>query len=218
MSDYKIIDLSIWMDDFVFPGNPELKVTGPINRVSGTNPEYVYDLKFCSQSGSHIQGAHYFDEVGQRINQYTLEHFEGYAYIIDVSKRGEDITVDDLKKTLKNIDLNDMILLFRTGYMDDLIKNSDNASKRPGLSIDAAKYLCEEKKIKMIAIDALGVESVSSKNYEVNVYLTTQNILILECLTNLQLLSGRVFIEAYPLKIKGIEGTPCRAVAKVYKE
>jgi len=217
MSDYKIIDISIWLDDFTFPGNPEVKVTGPANRVSGTNPEYVYDFEFCSQSGTHIQGAHYFDKEGQKIDQYSLEHFEAYAHIIDVSKRSEDITLDDLKKEIDNINLENMILLFRTGYMDDLINKIDDP-KRPGLSMAAAKYLCEVKKIKMIAIDALGVESVDSKNYEVNVYLTTQNILILECLTNLHLLSGRPFIEAFPLKIQGVEGTPCRAIAKVYKE
>lgn len=217
MSDYKIIDLTIWLDDFVFPGNPELKVSGPINRVSGTNPEFVYDFEFCSQSGTHIQGSHYFNKDGQQIDQYKLDHFEGYAHIIDVSKRGEDITLSDLKKEIDNIHLEDMILLFRTGYMDDLINNIDD-SKQPGLSLDAAKYLCEVKKIKMIAIDALGVESIESKNYEVNVYLTTQNILILECLTNLHLLSGRPFIEAFPLKIKGVEGTPCRAIAKVYQK
>ena len=54
MMSYKIVELSIWMDDFVFPDNPLMKVTGPFNRVSGSHPEYVYDLEFCSQSGTHI--------------------------------------------------------------------------------------------------------------------------------------------------------------------
>ncbi len=213
---YKIVDLSIWMDDFIFPGNPPVVREGPINRVTGSNPEYVYDLEFCSQSGSHIQGAHYFKSDGIRIHEYQLEDFEGKAHIIDVTKRGEDITKDDLLEKVADVGLEGKIVVFRTGFMDELISSQRMDMKRPGLSLEAARYLCQEKKIKMIAIDALGVESVKSKNYEVNVYLCTQRILILECITNLHLMKGsEIYIEAFPLKIKGVEGTPCRAIAKV---
>lgn len=216
MSDYRIIDISIWMDAFVFPGNPEISICGPNNRVTGDNPEYVYDLELCSQSGTHIQGAHYFLENGSRINDYPLSHFEGPAYVLDCDKRGKDITEEELKEQLSTVDLKDKILILRTGHMDELLRDQMIIQKkRPGLSLGAARYLCEKKGIKMIAIDSLGVESRLSKNYDVNVYLCNRGILILECLANLNKIQAReVFLEAYPLKIKGVEGTPCRAIIK----
>jgi len=218
MQPYKIIDLSIWMDDFEFPGNPTMKVDGPHNRVGGDNPEFVYDLELCTQTGTHIQGAHYFKHDGKKINTYSLEAFEGVAYVVDITKRGEDITRSELETLLHSVNLEQKILVLRTGHMDEIIKDKKLEPKnRPGLSLEAAKYLCEEKKIKMIAIDSVGVESRKSKNYDVNVYLCNQEILILECITNLELLEGEnISIEAYPLKIKGVEGAPCRAIAKVY--
>lgn len=216
MENYKIIDVSVWMDSFVFPGNPVLKVLGPFNRVNGKNREFVYDLEICSQSGTHIQGPHYFLENGKRINECPLTSFEGPAYILDINKRGTDITLDEIKALLDNIDLKDKILILRTGHMEELIKRKIIDNKlRPGLSLDAAKYLCEEKKIKMIGIDSIGLESRITKNYDVNVYLCSQGIIILECLANLYSIKKRyVFLEAYPLKITGVEGTPCRAIVK----
>lgn len=217
MAEKKIIDLSIWMDEFTFPGNPVFQPNGPMNRVEGSNPEYVYDFKLCSQSGTHIQGAHYFSECGKKINEFPLERFQGNAYIMDVKKRGEDITLEDVEKELDSVDLTERILIFRTGHMDELIKDQYiDPKRRPGLSIEAARYLCEEKKVNMLAIDSIGLESRVSQNYEVNVYLCSKEILILECITNLDRINAKeVFLEAFPLKIKGVEGTPCRAIAKV---
>lgn len=56
MPSYRIIDISVWMDDFKFPGNPDMRVMGPYNHVNGDNPEYVYDFEFCSQSGTYTRG------------------------------------------------------------------------------------------------------------------------------------------------------------------
>ena len=213
---YKVTDISIWMDEFKFPGNPKLNISGPHNRVSGKNPEFVYDIELCSQSGTHIQGPHYFDGNGAKIDEFEIEDFCGDAYIVDVIKRGEDVTKEDLEEQISEIDLKGKIVIFRTGHMDELIKKKiiEN-NKRPGLSLEAAKYLCEDKKVKMIAIDSIGLESRITENYEVNVYLCSKNILILECINNLYDIKNKeIILEAFPLKIRGIEGTPCRAIIK----
>lgn len=216
ISNYKIIDVSIWMDAFIFPDNPAWELEGPLNRVRGSNPEYVYDFKLCSQSGTHIQGPHYFKEDGARINEFQLSCFEGTAYLIDLVKRGVDTEKDELAYLLKDIDLTDGILILRTGHMDELIRDKQfDQATRPGISIEAAEFLCEEKGVRMIAIDSVGLESRTSKNYEVNTYLCSKGILILECLANLYSIQSRkVHLEAFPLKIDGVEGTPCRAIIK----
>jgi len=213
---YRIIDVSQWMGDFLFPGNSDFFVTGPFNRVQGNNPEFVYDMVLCTQTGTHIQGPHYFLESGKKIDDFPLSSFEGWAFLVDLEKRGTDTTRDDLILKVQREDLSGDIMLFRTGNMEEIIKSGViNPNKRPGLTLDAAKYLAEEQRVKMIAIDSIGVESRKSKNFEVNKYLCSKGVLLLEGLINLNAVHKRkTFLEAFPLKIRGVEGTPCRAIIK----
>jgi len=214
--NHKITDISIGMGDFNFPGNPEITISGPYNRVKGNNPEFVYDIQLCSQSGTHIQGGHYFKLDGKSIDKYDIEDFQGEAYIIDIFKRGEDVTGEELKNKISKIDLDGKVLILRTGHMEELISEKIiDEARRPGISLDAAEYLCEEKKVKMIAIDSIGLESRNTKNYEVNTYLSGRGVLILECISNINNIeNGNIILEAYPLKIVGVEGSPCRAVIR----
>ncbi len=67
----------------------------------------------------------------------------------------------------------------------------------------------------MIEIDSIGVESRKSKNFQVNKYLCSEGVLLLEGLFNLNAVHKRkIFLEAFPLKTSGVEGTPCRAIIK----
>jgi len=216
MSNYRIIDISQWMGDFDFPGNGAFRIMGPFNRVEGSNPEFVYDVEMCTQSGTHVQGPHYFLETGRRIDAFPLESFEGEAILVDMEKRGIDTTRDELFEKIAGENLAGKILVLRTGNMEEIVATGEiDPKKRPGLSLEAAEYLAEQR-VKMIAIDSVGLESRMTSNYEVNKYLCSRGVLILEGLINLSAIPGRrFFLEAFPLKIRNVEGTPCRAIAKV---
>jgi len=216
MKPYRIIDVSMWIDAFIFSSDQEVRVTGPHNRVGGNNREFVYDLTLCTQSGTHIQGGHYFREEGKRIEEYPLSFFEGEAFVADITKRGTDTTKEELARIIDGIDLRGKILVLRTGHMEEVIKTGKlESASRPGLSLEAAVYLAETRGIKMLAIDSIGVESRTTRNHDVNYYLCGKDVLILEGLVNLAAVSSReVFLEAFPLRIRGVEGTPCRAIIK----
>ncbi len=216
MRNYRIIDISMYLDGFVFDEDQCIELEGPFNRVPGSNPEFVYDIKLCTQSGTHIQGPHYFLEDGQAIDEFSLDCFESDAFVVDMPKRGEDMSLEELKLAVGGIDLRGKAVLFRTGHMEELVNGKALEShSRPGLSLAAAKYLVEEKGVKMLGIDSVGFESRVTKNYEVNVYLCQNKILLLEGLVNLHSLKKDwVFVEAFPLKLAKVEGTPCRAIAK----
>lgn len=216
MAEHRIVDVSTWMDGFDFPDDQPFERDGPFDRVSGSNPEYVYDLALSTQTGTHVQGSHYFDEDGKRIEEYSLDRFEGRAVRVELDKRGVDTTVDDLRSKLESVELPDGILILQTGHMDEVVASGTlHPDTRPGLSLDAAEWLVEAKGLEMIAVDSVGVESRNTENYEVNVYLGEQDVLILEGLVNLDSVASKeVWLEALPLKIRGVEGTPCRAVIK----
>ncbi len=209
----KIIDISMDMRDFVFPGDPACTLRGPFNRISGSNEQFVYDLDISTQSGTHVQGPHYFLKDGKKISEFTLDCFMGEAVVIDITKRGEDTGLEEMKTLISIEEGRGKILILRTGHMEELISSQILDPKtRPGLSLESAKYLAEEVKVKMIAIDSVGIESRISKNYEVNVYLCKREVLLLECLTNLSAIHSRhVWLSAVPIRIDGVEGAPCRA-------
>lgn len=211
----ELIDLSVDAAAFTFPGDPPATATGPLNRVTGANPEYVYDLALCSQSGTHVQGPHYFMADGRRIDAFGLEAFCGRACVVDAPARGRDTDVATLRQQLPAGPLE--VVLLRTGHMDELAAGlALEPSTRPGLSGEAARYLAETRGVRLLGIDSVGLESLSSRNYEVNRYLCERGVLLLEGLVGLHRLPrDGAYLEAFPLKLAGVEGTPCRAVARV---
>ena len=212
----RLVDVSQCLEDFVFPGNPALSRNGPHNRVPGNNREFVYDLSFCTQSGTHIQGPHYFLEHGKTIDLFPIETFEGPCLIIDLEKREIDTTAEDLKALIHPEERILPILILRTGHMDEVLASGVlDPGKRPGLSPDAATFLAEETSFRLVGIDSVGLESRKSQNFEVNLFFCSKEILLLEGLVNLCTVRNRIaFLHAFPLKTRGVEGTPCRAVIR----
>ena len=217
MTGAELVDVSMWMDAFTFPGDQPVQARGPLNVLPGTNPEYVYELSMPSQGGTHIQGPHYFLADGARIDSFPLERFEGRAHLVDVVRRGEDTEPEELAAALGDEDVRGDVVLLRSGHMDEVVATGVlDPAARPGLSLAAAAYLADERGAGMIAIDSVGMESRRTRNYEVNVFLCRRGVLLLEGLVNLGALShdDDLWLEAFPLKLRGVEGTPCRAVVR----
>ncbi len=214
----RLLDISMDTGAYTFPGNPPLEKSGPHNRVTGPVREYVYDLGLCTQSGTHIQSGHYFLEHGETMDQVALERCQGWCRLVPLSKKGEDTTREDLEKLFEAHPLEETMILFVTGHMEEIMATGKCLPEsRRGLSPEAAAYLAEERHVTLLGIDSVGLESRSFNDFRVSRYLGARGVLLLECLVNLQQLPpfSRAYLEAFPLKIKGVEGTPCRAVLRI---
>ena len=221
----KIVDLSMKMEDnmFTFPGNKPFQVIGPYSAVSGKNREYCYELGFTTQTGTHIQGSHYFLRDGKTIDTYPLEIFEGEIIKVDLVGETEINNNILIERLGLEKNLVDKAVLLHTGYMEYLIEEmilnkrisiSDAIKNKPGLTLDGAKFLTS-KKPKILGIDSFGFEPSTSIDFEVNHYLCEKDIVILEGLVNLGSVFNGAWLEAFPLSISGVEGTPCRAIARI---
>ncbi len=214
----RLLDISMDTGAYTFPGNPPLEKSGPHNRVTGPVREYVYDLRLCTQSGTHIQSGHYFLEDGETMDQVALERCQGWCRLVPLTKKGEDTTREDLERLFEEHPLEETMILFATGQMEEIIATGKCLPEsRRGLSPEAAAYLVEERHVTLLGIDSVGLESRRFNDFRVSRYLGARGVLLLECLVNLQQLPpfSRAYLEAFPLKIKGVEGTPCRAVLRV---
>jgi arylformamidase len=143
----------------------------------------------------------HFLQEGNSIDVEPLDKFIGEAAIIDASGKNS-ITLEDFSGY--DIRSNDIVLI-HTGTGD---RHTDFAY----LDISAAKWIVEHG-AKCVGIDTASVEKYGDKDAPVHKMLLARNIGINENLTNLkEFAGGRMFLVCLPLPLKGIDGSPARAV------
>jgi kynurenine formamidase len=224
---YEIVDLSLPLNEagIFFPGDRAPEVRGPFSFVPGEHREFVYEVEMSTQAGTHIQGQHYFIEEGKRIEEYPLARFEGPARVVDC--RGlQRIEADFLGRALPDLHLDAWMLLFFTGFTAELLARKSargglldlvDLADKPGLTADGASFLLE-RGARFLGIDSVGFEPHPTQDHAINRLLCRHDVLLLENLTRLELVPETgAWLECFPLPLAGVEGTPCRAIAKAPK-
>jgi arylformamidase len=197
----KIYDLThtISQDMQIYPGDPQPKFD-PHATIKDNNVN-VTRITLGSHSGTHVDAPWHFLQEGNSIDMEPLDKFIGDAAIIDATGKNS-ITSDDLSGY--DIRSNDIVLI----YTDSADCQTDFAY----LDISAANWLVEHE-AKCVGIDTPSVEEYGNKDGPVHKMLLAKNIGIIENLANLKWFAGRrMFFVCLPLPLKGIDGSPARAV------
>jgi kynurenine formamidase len=225
----EIIDLSqeIFTGMPVFPGLPEVAVT-----IHATHEQWdgitdgntvspgVNLLELGEHTGTHVDAiSHMAREYrDQSIDTMPLTMFYTEGLCLDLSQKHlhDLIEVADLERALADAALEikpgDTVLLFTDHYRRAY--GTNDWHRGPGLSIEAARWLGEQK------IAAFGVEPacpglIGSSNKEVHRICGELGFTHYENMINLHQLIGRGrfrFI-GLPLRIRGGTGSPVRAIA-----
>ncbi len=220
----KIIDLTVQLYDGLqsFPTHPKVTIIDFVTHAFSA-PRYIppcqgYASKLVLLSdhgGTHLDAPFHFFAAGKTIDEVPLETTFGDAILIDVSNRALDQTVtaamlqrrlDETQTELREGD----IVLLRTWPNEWNVPGFHEAG---GLDISAAKWL-REKKIKSIGVDLANADTGKDMNRPSHMELLGNGIGIMENLTNLdKLTKTRFFFMGVPLRIKGLSGSPIRALA-----
>jgi kynurenine formamidase len=101
-------------------------------------------------------------------------------------------------------------LIFRTGW-DQVFPEARYFTDMPALSVEACRYLADRG----VACVAIDTPSVNWSDFAAaHRVLLGAEVLIIESLRGLERLQGdQVILVALPLRIRGRDGSPCRAVA-----
>jgi kynurenine formamidase len=202
----KFIDLSHSISSAlpVFPEDQPVK----LNKIKEISKDGYTNFQLCTEMhvGTHVDGPMHLTSDNQFISEIPLDRFTGEGVIFDVQR------IDRIG--LKNIDTAkiqpDQIVLFRSG-MDIKYGEKEYFYNHPVFEEDLIYFLVKQR-VKMIGIDWF---SPDKEPYPFHKILLQNNILILENLTNLDMLIGRDFeISAFPLKIKA-DSSIVRAVARI---
>ncbi|NLN03437.1 MAG: cyclase family protein [Clostridiaceae bacterium] len=202
----KLIDLSHVIYDGmpVYPGDPNTKLS-QIKYYE--HDEYNnFKLDICMHSGTHVDAPMHLTESKQLVSEIPLESFMGDGCVLDV--RGHEVIT--MKEEYKYLIKEGCILLLYTGF-DEYYGTDKYYENHPCIDMDSCKFLVNMT-IKMVGMD---IPSPDKCLFEIHKKLLSNNIYIIENLTNLDKLleTDRFEIFAFPLKIKA-DSSISRVVAK----
>lgn len=204
-----LIDVSLPIDNTLpsWPGDPKIA----ISRVKSVETDGVTlsHLDIGSHTGTHMDAPVHFVAGGKTVDQIDSSRFNGPCRVLDLTNLpGKTISKKDLERF--RIRKGERILL--------KTKNSDYWGDRAfhedfiGLSTEAAQYLAD-RKVATVGIDYLSIEPFGSDKAgnPVHKTLLKNEILIIEGLDLRDVKPGDYILRAFPLRLKGADGSPCRA-------
>ncbi|AFU57577.1 putative cyclase family protein [Candidatus Nitrososphaera gargensis Ga9.2] len=184
----------------VYPGDPRPKFE-PHVTIKEDGKANVTRITLGSHTGTHVDAPWHFLQDGNGIDMEPLDKFVGEAAIIDASGKSS-ITAGDF--SCNDIRSGDIVLI-HTG-------TGDRPTDFAYLDVSAAKWITEHG-VRCVGIDTPSVEKYGVKDAPVHKMLLASNIGIIENLVNLEQFAGsRMFFVCLPLPLKGIDGSPARAV------
>ncbi|MRN69385.1 MAG: hypothetical protein FIO04_06765, partial [Nitrosopumilales archaeon] len=155
---------------------------------------------------------HFFSE-GDSVDKITPETFIREAVILDMSYKetGQGITDADLDSYSNSVNARDIILIY-TGY-DPLQEQNNSWKNFSYLEASAARWIVN-RKVKCLGIDTFSVEKYGFDEGTVHKTLLAKEIGIIEGLSQelKNFVGKRMFLVCLPLLLKGIDGSPARAI------
>lgn len=181
----------------VFPGDPAPQKE-MLSKIADGEFCNLTVFSMCAHNGTHVDAPYHFIESGKRIDEITLEHFVGEAY---VTAREGELTAEDAAEILKEAKAAD---LKGEAWKRILIKG--NAV----VTIEAAEVFSKA------GILLLGNESqtVGPEDAPMAVHLNLlgEEVVLLEGIRLAEVEEGVYILNAAPVNLGGADGAPCRAV------
>lgn len=204
-----LIDITrtIGLDTLVYPGDtaPNLQRTEAIESGAAFNATH---LSFSAHCGTHLDAPAHYIEGGVSIDELPLSRFRMPAYVVST---GEDPVV-----TVEHIQELPLIpgeaVLFKT--RNALLPRDKYCSDYVYLSPEAATLLAKWK-AGLVGIDYLSVDRPDDGSFPAHIALLGAGVLIMEDAMLDDVAPGKYTLTCYPLRISGVEASPCRAVLEI---
>lgn len=167
------------------------------------NAYYESRLDLDMHTGTHVDAPLHMVKDGKTIDQIDWQKYIGLSKVFDLTHVKDCIREQDL------VDLDiqkDDIVIMKTANSYDTDYNTDFIY----LEEDAAHYLVN-KQIKTLGMDAMSIER-DKPGHPTHKIILSSEIGVIEDLQLKDVPEGRYFLSALPLRIKGSEASPVRAV------
>lgn len=178
--------------------------------------------------GTHVDAPIHFERNQPAVDEIRPRDFFGPGVVIDVAMQAE---IDaDYRASQRDVEAWEQahgkiptgaIVFLKTGWGQHWknparYRNQDSTGGMhfPGFSIEAAKFLIEQRKAKALAIDTLSIDHGPSKDFAVHHLVNGAGRYAVENIAQLEKLPARdFFVVVAPIKIEAGSGGPARVFA-----
>ena len=190
---------------------PTLHVTGSVSNGSIYQCTTINNL-FC-HIGTHLDCPTHMLPTGYTTDTQDVGFFIGKAVVIDIRHYPEGSEVGMEAIADYNLDGIEFVL-FHDGWCRNFTDPVKFYGAYPVLSMALIEYFGKHKTVRGIGVESNSLDIAHDEKQLRHKRFLRYGTTIIECLNNLDLLLGKPFVfAAFPLKLKGAEGSPVRAVA-----
>lgn len=171
------------------------------------------EIVMSAHYGTHLDAPFHFFDDGRTVENLDVRKGFGVAHVLDFSHKGarEPIDLGDFEP-YRDKAYPASRLIFHTGW-DKVLPDPDYFGGQPYLTVALSTWLAQQG-VACVALDTpttYPAEYTASHHSLLN---AEAEVLIIEGLRGLDRLEGsEVILIALPLRIRGRDGSPCRAMA-----
>ena len=174
----------------VYDGDPKPNVK-MISDMSKGDLFNLSQIEMCTHSATHIDAPLHFDDRGNAIDELRLSVFYGKCTVVTISGI---LTGEDMENLLPFCRKR---ILFH--------------GKGKAFLSQSAAFVLADSDVLLVGTDAVSIASVQDET-KVHRELAAANIAVLEGLDLEKIKDGEYTLCAFPIKLSGLEASPCRAI------
>lgn len=191
-----------------WPGSIGFEATWNMNMPE--NPNNSSQILLDCHFGTHLDEPLHFVEQGKSVDQIELSKLIGEAYVVEISGV-RSITSHHLENA--GIPKSCKRILIKTDNQKYWIENKTTFQEN-FCSIDksGAEWIVK-RGIVLVGIDYLSIQRFND-NIDTHVILLSAEVVIVETLNLQEVIQGWFELICLPIKLKGLEGAPVRALLR----
>lgn len=159
-------------------------------------------------SGTHVDAPFHFAPDGEAIDALPLETFIGPALVHAVEAdryiKAEHVAAIELEGITR--------VLFKTRN-SALLKRQTYEADFVAFSVEAAEALVA-KGVKLVGLDYLSIAHAGDEQVPVHRAFLDRGVVLVEGIDLSRISPGRYELICFPIRIRGADGAPCRAVLR----
>lgn len=200
----KIIDITVPLHENMacFPGTDCPKLA-QVRRFE-EDKKNVWKIEFTTVAGTHVIAPLHNLPGGRSVDELDLALFYGPCEVREVKGKDGIIAFTEV------MDMKAQRLLLKTSN-SSFIREDKFYDDYVALSTEAAETLVQNG-VRLVGIDYYGIERRGSLDHPVHRTLLQAGVAVVVGLDLSSVSPGTYTLAAFPDKIRGVDGAPCRAV------
>lgn len=190
----------------VFPGDAAFAVSQTFT-IGPNCPVNVASIAMSTHCGAHVDAPLHYDPAGASIDMVDLSDFIGPARVIDARGSGSLCEFEEIAAALDGAPSR---LLFK------LMGGGDELAWPTGFRALAPETVerLAVRGVRLIGVDVPSIDPETSKDLPSHMVCQRHDLRIIENLVLADVIPGDYELIALPLKLKGLDAAPVRAVLR----